>query len=64
MISAIWSQKDKGVAWSEGRHAHFPQKDIEKKANLKEQSQVAKIFFFNLIFNILMLWAKCMPIDF
>ena len=64
MILAIWSQKEKGVAWSGRRHAHFPQKDFEKKANLTEQIQVAKKFFFNLIFNILMLWAKCMPIDF
>ena len=29
-----------------------------------EQSQDAKKNFFDLIFNILMLWAKCMPIDF
>ena len=41
MISAIWSQKEKGVAWSGGHHAHFPQKDFEKKANLTEQIQVA-----------------------
>ncbi len=41
MISAIYSQV-KGVAWSGGRHAHFPQKDIEKKANLTELSQDAK----------------------
>ena len=30
-------------------------KDIEKKVNLTELSQDAKIFFFDLIFNILML---------
>ena len=30
-------------------------KDIEKKVNLTELSQEAKIFFFDLIFNILML---------
>jgi hypothetical protein len=30
-------------------------KDIEKKVNLTEQSQDAKNFFFDLIFNILML---------
>ena len=30
-------------------------KDIEKKVNLTEQSQDAKKFFFDLIFNILML---------
>ena len=29
--------------------------DIEKKVNLMELSQDAKIFFFDLIFNILML---------
>ena len=64
MISAIWSQKEKGVAWSGGRHAHFPQKDIEKKVNSMEQSQDAKKIFFNFIFDILILWAKCMPIFF
>ncbi len=42
MISAIWSQKDKGVAWSGERHAHLPHKDIEKKANSSEESQDAK----------------------
>ena len=30
-------------------------KDIEKKVNLTELSQDAKIFFFDLILNILML---------
>ena len=30
-------------------------KDIEKKVNLTELSQDAKIFFFDLIFNIFML---------
>ena len=30
-------------------------KDIEKKVNLTELSQDAKFFFFDLIFNILML---------
>ena len=30
-------------------------KDIEKKLNLTEESQDAKIFFFDLIFNMLML---------
>ena len=64
MISAIWSQKDKGVAWSGGRHAHLPQKDFEKKVNLTEESQDAKKNFFDSIFNILMLWGKCMPIAF
>ena len=59
MISAIRSQKEKGVAWSGGRHAHFLQKDFEKKTNLTEQIQVAKKNFFNFIFNILMLWANC-----
>ena len=29
-----------------------------------ELSQDAKKIFFDSIFNILMLWAKCMPIDF
>ncbi len=62
MISAIWSQKEKGVAWPGGRHVHFPQKDIEKKVNSTELSQVAKNFFFNFIFDILILWGKCMPI--
>ena len=38
--------------------------DIEKKVNLMEESQDAKFFFFDLIFNILMLWGKCMPIAF
>ena len=51
------SQKYKGVAWARGHHVYLPQKDIEKKANLTELSQ-------DEIFNILMLWAKCMPIDF
>ena len=64
MISAIWSQKDKGVAWSGGGHAHLAQKDIAKKVNLMEESQDAKKNFFDLIFNILMLWGKCMPIAF
>ena len=61
MISAIRSQKDKGVAQSGGYHAHLLQKDIEKKANLTEQRQDAKKY---LIFNILLLWAKCMLINF
>ena len=39
-------------------------KDIEKKVNLTELSQDAKKNFFDLIFNIPMLIAKCMPIDF
>ena len=30
-------------------------KDIEKKLNLTKESQDAKFFFFDLIFNILML---------
>ena len=64
MISAIWSQKEKGVAWPGGGHAHFPQKDIEKKANLTELIQDAKKKNFNSIFNMLMLWANCMPIAF
>ena len=34
------------VALSGGLHAHLPQKDIEKKVNSTEQSQVAKKFFF------------------
>ena len=37
---------------------------LEKKANLTEQSQDEKKNFFNSIFNILLLWAKCMPINF
>ena len=53
-----------GVAKSGGRHTHLPQKTLEKKVNLTELSQDAKKFFFDLIFNILILWAKCMPIDF
>ena len=47
--------KSEGVALSGGLHAHLPQKDIEKKVNLTEQSQDAKKIFFDLIFNILML---------
>ena len=40
-------------------------KDIEKKKEkLTELSQDAKFFIFDLIFNILMLWAKCMLINF
>ena len=38
--------------------------ELKKKVNLTELSQDTKNFFFDLIFNILMLWAKCMPIDF
>ena len=38
--------------------------ELKKKVNLTELSQDAKKHFFDLIFNILMLWAKCMPIDF
>ena len=34
------------MALSGGLHPHLPQKDIEKKVNLTEQSQDA-IFFFN-----------------
>ena len=34
--------KFEGVALSGGLHAHLPQKDIEKKVNLTEQSQEAK----------------------
>jgi len=51
MISAIWSQKEKGVAGPGGRHAHFPQKDIEKKVNSTELSQDTK-FFFSILFLI------------
>ena len=64
LISVIWSHKDKGVAWSGGCHTHLPQKDIEKKSKFNGAKSGRKFFFFNLIFNILMLWAKCMPIDF
>jgi hypothetical protein len=42
------------MALSGGLHAHLPQKDIEKKANLTELSQDAKKKI-NLIFSILML---------
>jgi hypothetical protein len=35
------------VALSKGLHAHLPQRDIEKKVNLTEESQDAKFFFFN-----------------
>ena len=63
-ISAIWSQKEKGVAWSGRCHTHFPQKTLKKKLNLTEESQDAKKNFFGLIFNMLMLWGKCMPIAF
>ena len=63
-ISAIWSQKEKGVAWSGRCHTHFPQKTLKKKLNLTEESQDAKKNFFDLIFNMLMLWGKCMPIAF
>ena len=45
-------------------HAPLPQKTLKKRVNLTELSQDAKTFFFDLIFNILMLRAKCMPIDF
>jgi hypothetical protein len=54
-ISAIWSLRDKGVAWSGGCHALLPQKTLKKKVNLTELSQDAKKKFFDLIFNILML---------
>jgi hypothetical protein len=63
-ILTIWSQKDMGVALSGGCHAYLPQKTLKEKVNLTELSQDAKNNFFNLIFNILMLWAKCMPIGF
>ena len=38
--------KCEGVALSGGLHAHLPQKDIEKKVNLTEESQDAKKNFF------------------
>jgi hypothetical protein len=40
------ARKFKGVAQSRGLHAHLPQKDIEKKVNLTEESQDAKMFLF------------------
>ena len=36
------ARKFKGVALSRGLHTHLPQKDIEKKVNLTEESQDAK----------------------
>ena len=45
LISAIWSQKDKGVARSGKGHTHLPQRTSKKKANLTEQSQDANFFF-------------------
>ena len=47
--------KSGGVALSGGLHAYLPQKDIEKKVNLTEESQDAKFFFFNLANLILIL---------
>ena len=37
--------KSRGVALSGELHAHLPQKDIEKKVNLTEESQDANFFF-------------------
>ena len=53
-ISAIWSLRDKGVAWSGGCHAPLPQKTLKKKVNLTELSQDAKKNFFDLFFIMLM----------
>ena len=39
------ARKFKGVAFLGGLHAHLPQKDIEKKVNLTEESQDANFFF-------------------
>ena len=50
MISAIWSQKEKGVAWSGGCHAHVPQKDIEKKSKFDGANSGCKNFFFQFNF--------------
>ena len=47
--------KFEGVALSRGLHAHLPQKDIEKKVNLTEESQDAKKKFFNRANLILIL---------
>ena len=52
-----------GVAWSGGCHAYLLQKTL-KKSKFNGAKSGRKIFFFDLIFNILMLRAKCMPIDF
>jgi hypothetical protein len=41
------ARKFEGVALSGGLHAHLPQKDIEKKVNLTEESQDAKKRNFN-----------------
>ena len=56
--------KSEGVALSGGLHAHLLQKTLKKKVNLTELSQDAIFFFFNCANLILILWAKCMPIDF
>ena len=45
-------------------HTYLPQRTLGKKANLTEQIQDAKKKKFNAIFNILLLWANCMPINF
>ena len=44
-----------GVALSGGLHAHLPQKDIEKKVNLTEQSQDQKNDFLDRTNLILIL---------
>ena len=47
--------KSEGVALAGGLHAHLPQKDIDQKVNLTEQSQDAKKKKFNWANLILML---------
>ena len=42
------AEKFEGVVLFGGLHDHLPQKDIEKKVNLSEQIQDAKIFFKNV----------------
>ena len=56
--------KSEGVALSGGLHAYLLQKTLKKKVNLTELSQDAKKKNFNCANLILILWAKCMPIDF
>ena len=55
----IWAWHGQEGATLTCRKRHW-----KKKVNLTELSQDAKNFFFRFQFNILMLWAKCMPIDF
>ena len=64
MISAILEPEGQGHGMVRRVPRLLAAKDIEKKSKFNGAKSGPKNFFFRFYFNILMLWAKCMPVDF